>query len=187
MVGEAVAAFKGDLDEEIPEVSIELPVDAHLPETYISTERLRLEAYKKIASALSDDALAAVREELTDRYGALPDVASALFDVASFRNHARAAGLTDITAQGKFIRFAPMELPESAQLRIKRLYPGTIAKPAMRAYLVPFPTTARIGGKPLRGAEVLAWAKLLIDAVILGDVTAAADAGIAAARRAMGR
>lgn len=177
MVGEAVAAFRGDREEEQADVTIELPVDAHLPETYIATERLRLEAYRKIASAMDSVALAEVRAELVDRYGALPDVASALFDVADFRNHVRRAGLTDVTAQGKFIRFAPVDLPESAQLRLKRLYPGVVLKPAIRAFLVPYPTTARIGGRALRGAEVLAWARQLIDAVVLADVAAAAKVG----------
>ncbi|WP_425956210.1 transcription-repair coupling factor [Xylanimonas sp. McL0601] len=176
MVGEAVQAFRGDAPEEQPEVTIELPVDAHLPESYIATERLRLEAYRKIAAAGDAPLLAEVRAELVDRYGALPEVAAALFEVAGFRNHARRAGLTDVTAQGKFVRFAPVDLPESAQLRLKRLYPGTILKPAIRAFLVPFPTTARIGGRPLRGAEVLTWARQLIDAVIVGEVSAAAAA-----------
>jgi len=183
MVGEAVASFRGDGPEEQPEVSIELPVDAHLPESYIATERLRLEAYRKIAAAADAPQLAEVRAELVDRYGALPDVASALFDVADFRNHARRAGLTDVTAQGKFIRFAPVDLPESAQLRLKRLYPGTMLKPAIRAFLVPYPTTARIGGRPLRGSEVLDWARQLIDAVILGEVSAAATVGTATGGR----
>ncbi|MFI2103230.1 transcription-repair coupling factor [Isoptericola sp. NPDC019693] len=182
MVGEAVAAFRGEREEEQPEVTIELPVDAHLPESYIATERLRLEAYKKIAAAQDAAGLAEVRAELVDRYGKLPDVASALFDVADFRNHARRAGLTDVTAQGKFVRFAPVDLAESAQLRLKRLYPGTILKPAIRAFLVPFPTTARIGGRPLRGAEVLAWARQLIDAVVLGEVSAAASVGTGSPR-----
>ncbi|MFI2296526.1 transcription-repair coupling factor [Isoptericola sp. NPDC019571] len=182
MVGEAVAAFRGEREEEQPEVTIELPVDAHLPESFIATERLRLEAYKKIAAAQDATGLAEVRAELVDRYGKLPEVASALFDVADFRNHARRAGLTDVTAQGKFVRFAPVDLAESAQLRLKRLYPGTILKPAIRAFLVPFPTTARIGGRPLRGAEVLAWARQLIDAVVLGEVSAAASVGTSSPR-----
>ncbi|MBD5786515.1 transcription-repair coupling factor [Cellulosimicrobium terreum] len=183
MVGEAVSSFRGDGPEEQPEISIELPVDAHLPESYIATERLRLEAYRKIAAAVDAPQLAEVRAELVDRYGALPDVASALFDVADFRNHARRAGLTDVTAQGKFIRFAPVDLPESAQLRLKRLYPGTLLKPAIRAFLVPFPTTARIGGRPLRGAEVLAWARQLVDAIVLGEVGAAATVGTSSGGR----
>ena len=146
------------------------------------TERLRLEAYKKIAAATDAPELAEVRAELVDRYGALPDVASALFDVADFRNHARRAGLTDVTAQGKFVRFAPVDLPESAQLRLKRLYPGSVLKPAVRTVLVPFPTTARVGGKPLQGGAVLDWARQLIDAVIRGDVSAAAQVGVQAGR-----
>jgi transcription-repair coupling factor (superfamily II helicase) len=72
-----------------------------------------------------------------------------------------------------------VDLAESAQLRLRRLYPGTVLKPAIRAFLVPFPTTARIGGRPLRGPEVLAWARELVDAVVLGDVSAAAQVGTA--------
>ena len=177
MVGEAVAAFRGEAEEEAPEVTIELPVDAHLPHDYIGHERLRLEAYRKIAAAQDEASLADIRAELIDRYGAVPEVVGNLFDVAAFRNYARAAGLSDITAQGKFVRFAPVDLPESAELRLKRLYPGTILKPAIRSVLVPFPTTGRIGGRPLRGAEILAWATELIDAVIKGDVAAAASVG----------
>ncbi|WNB85068.1 transcription-repair coupling factor [Cellulomonas sp. ATA003] len=180
MVGEAVASFRGDAEPDVPEVTIELPVDAHIPHDYIAHERLRLEAYRKIAVADSVDAIAGVRAELVDRYGPVPDVVENLFAVAGFRNTARAAGLADVTAQGKFVRLAPVELPESAQMRLKRLYPGTVLKPALRTILVPFPTTARIGGKPLHGADVLAWASQLIDAVIVGDVSAAAAVGTAA-------
>jgi transcription-repair coupling factor (superfamily II helicase) len=177
MVGEAVATFKGEAEESAPEVSIELPIDAHLPHAYIATERLRLEAYRKIASAHDDEALAAVRAELTDRYGAPPEIASALFDVAALRNLARSAGLADVTAQGKFVRFAPVELGEAATMRLKRLYPGSVIKPAIRTVLVPFPTTSRIGGQPLRGAEVLDWTRAFILAILLGDVSAAAGVG----------
>ncbi len=184
MVGEAVASFRGDAEPEAPEVSIELPVDAHIPHDYIAHERLRLEAYRKIASAASAEAIAGVRAELVDRYGAVPDVVENLFAVADFRNVVREVGLSDVTAQGKFVRFAPVDLPESAQLRLKRLYPGTVLKPALRTVLVPFPTTARIGGRPLHGGEVLAWARQLVDAVIRGDVATAAEVGIARAQAA---
>jgi transcription-repair coupling factor (superfamily II helicase) len=181
MVGEAVASFRGDAEPEAPEVTIELPVDAHIPHDYIAHERLRLEAYRKIAAAETPEAIAEVRAELVDRYGAVPEVVENLFAVADFRNAVRRAGLTDVTAQGKFVRFAPVELPESAQLRLKRLYPGTVHKPALRTILVPFPTTARIGGKPLHGGQVLAWARQLVDAVIMGDVATAATVGTGAA------
>ena len=128
-------------------------------------ERLRLEAYRKIADATTPEALEAVRAELVDRYGPVPEAVENLFEVAGFRNTAREVGLTDVTAQGRYVRFAPVELPESAQLRLTRLYPGTILKPAIRTALVPFPTTARIGGHPLAGKELLRWARDLVAAI----------------------
>ncbi|WP_029290046.1 transcription-repair coupling factor [Cellulomonas sp. HZM] len=177
MVGEAVASFRGDQPEELPDVTIELPVDAHIPHDYVAHERLRLEAYRKVAAAADATALAEVRAELADRYGAVPAAVDNLFEVAAFRQHVRAAGLSDVTAQGKFVRFAPVELPESAQLRLKRLYPGSVLKPAVRTVLVPFPTTARIGGRPLHGSELLTWCRTFVDAVVRGDVAAAAGVG----------
>jgi len=176
MVGEAVADFRGEKGEENPEVLIELPVDAHIPHDYVDGERLRLEAYRKVAEAADDVALGAVRAELVDRYGPVPPAVENLLEVAAFRNHARRAGIGEITGQGRYVRFAPVELPESAQLRLKRLYPGAILKPAVRTVLVPFPTTARVGGRPLAGRELVAWATQLIDAVVLGSVAAGASA-----------
>ncbi|MCV2396358.1 transcription-repair coupling factor [Actinotalea sp. M2MS4P-6] len=167
MVGEAVAAFRGEADQTPAEVTLELPVDAHVPTDYIEHERLRLEAYRKIADATTADALDEVRAELVDRYGQLPAPVEALLEVATFRNLARRAGLTDVTAQGKFIRVAPVELPESAALRLRRLYPGSVLKPAVRTVLVPFPTTARVGGRPLSGAALLGWLTDLVEQVLV--------------------
>ncbi|MFP5335055.1 MAG: hypothetical protein ACLGIV_07065, partial [Actinomycetes bacterium] len=99
-----------------------------------------------------------------------------LLAVARFRVLARSAGLTEITVQGNHVRFAPVELRESQQLRLKRLYPGTLVKPAVRTVLVPRPTTARVGGRPLRDREVLDWARGLIEAVLLDDIAAGATA-----------
>ncbi|HEY6793357.1 MAG TPA: transcription-repair coupling factor [Kineosporiaceae bacterium] len=174
LVGEAVAEFRGDTEVERPEVKIELPVDAHLPHEYVPGERLRLEAYRKIAEVGSDDQLAAVRAELVDRYGAPPTPVDNLLAVARFRLLARRAGLTEVTQQGQHIRFAPVELPDSAQLRLNRLYRGSVVKPAVRTILVPRPMTAPVGGSPLRDAEVLRWASDLIEAVLLGSVAGAA-------------
>jgi len=167
MVGEAVAAFRGEVDQGPAEVTLELPVDAHLPHTYIAHERLRLEAYRKIAEAATDEALAAVRAELVDRYGLVPEPVDRLLQVATVRNLARQVGLRDITVQGKLVRFAPVDLPESVQLRLRRLYPGTILKPALGKVLVPYPTTARVGGRPLGGPELLAWVRELVSGVLV--------------------
>ena len=166
LVGEAVAEFKGEQDEELPEVRIELPVDAHLPHDYVGVERLRLEAYRRIASIHTEDAIDDVRAELADRYGPLPQPVENLLHVAAFRVHARRYGLTEVALQGDKIRFAPLELRESQTLRLQRLYPGSVVKAPVRTVLVPRPTTARIGGTPLRDLTLLDWCRQLLDEVV---------------------
>jgi transcription-repair coupling factor (superfamily II helicase) len=158
LVGEAVAAFKGDSAEEVSEVKIDLPVAAHLPHDYIPEERLRLEAYRRIAGTTDAVALDEVRAELLDRYGALPSEVQNLLAVADFRLVARARGLTEVSTQGRYIRFAPLELRESQQLRLERLYRGSIVKSAVKTVLVPKPD--------LTDVDVLAWARDLLDAVL---------------------
>lgn len=162
MVGEAVADYRaavdGGVEEEPPlEVKIELPVDAHVPHDYAPGERLRLQAYRSIASANSEEDIRAVREELADRYGKLPEPVENLLLVAGLRMLARACGVGEIVLQGPNIRFAPVELRESQELRLKRLHPKTVIKQAAHQILVPRPTAGRIGGKPVVGRELLSW------------------------------
>jgi transcription-repair coupling factor (superfamily II helicase) len=101
--------------------------------------------------------------------------------VGRLRTVARAAGIGDIAIQGRSVRFGPVQLRESQQLRLKRLYPGTIVKEALGTILVPQPTTARVGGKPLRDQAVVQWASDLIRAVLQDDIGAAAVAASSAA------
>ena len=170
LVGEAVAAFKGESEAPPAEVKIELPVDAHLPHDYVPGERLRLEAYRKLAQVSDAAEVERIHEELVDRYGAPPRPVETLLQVARLRTVARAAGLTDIAVQGQMVRFAPIEdLRESQQLRLTRVYKGTIIKPALRQILVPMPKTAPVGGKPLRDQEILDWAAQLVRSILLDD------------------
>ncbi len=166
LVGEAVAEFRGDRDEEQPEVKIELPIDAHLPHDYVPSERLRLEMYKRLAEVRSDEDVALIREELEDRYGEPPTAVASLLEVARFRARARQAGLTDVTLQGKYVRFAPVDLPDSATVRLNRLYPKSIVKANLRTMLVPRPSTAVVGGTPIRDEALLTWARQVIDTVV---------------------
>jgi transcription-repair coupling factor (superfamily II helicase) len=166
MIGEAVNELKGDGPAEKPEVRVELPVNAHIPHDYIPGERLRLEAYTQIAAIDSELDVTAITDELSDRYGEPPEPVLNLLEVARLRTAARRAGLSDITAAGNHIRFAPVELPDSRQVRVQRLYPKTVLKPTVRTMLIPVPKTATIGGQPLRDTELLAWCGEVIRSVL---------------------
>ncbi|MFC7594552.1 transcription-repair coupling factor [Terrabacter sp. GCM10028922] len=187
LIGEAVADFRGDAVDVPAEIKIELPVDAHLPHDYVPGERLRLEAYKKLATVETFAAVDEIEAELRDRYGAPPRPVENLLEVARLRVVAREARIGDIGVQGRVVRFGPVkDLRESQQLRLMRLYPGTIVKEALGTILVPVPMTARVGGKPLRDVEVLTWARQLISAVLLDDIASAAGASSTAARSTVG-
>ncbi len=154
MVGEAVQAFKGETPEAEPTMRIDIPVEANIPEDYIDSERLRLEMYKQIAEIRSDEDIEQVRAELTDRYGPLPEPVEHLLGVAHLRNLARRAGLAEIAPAGRVVRFQPATLPDSRQLRLARMYPGSRIRE--RALLVPKPD-----GDPLP------WATAFVEQILL--------------------
>ncbi|MBG6087118.1 transcription-repair coupling factor (superfamily II helicase) [Actinomadura viridis] len=167
MVGEAVRELKEEGVPEMPETKVELPVDAHLPHEYVPGERLRLDAYRRIAAITSDEEIGAVHDELKDRFGPPPVPVLNLLEVARFRARARKAGLTEVGVQGNFVKFAPVDLPDSRQVRLQRLYPKSVLKQNVRTLLVPTPKTAPLGGRPLRDQELLRWATDLVEALFL--------------------
>jgi transcription-repair coupling factor (superfamily II helicase) len=173
LVGEAVAEYRGEAVEELAEMRVELPADAHLPHDYVPHERLRLEMYRRLSEAASDPEIESVRDELLDRYGLLPPPVETLLEVARLRVLARAAGLTELVAQGDRLKVGPVDLPESRQLRVQRLYPGTLVKAQNRTMLVPRPRTAVVGGQPVVGAELIAWCRMLVESVLLADAGSA--------------
>ncbi|AIY19783.1 transcription-repair coupling factor [Pimelobacter simplex] len=168
LVGEAVRDFRDDggAPEQLEEVRIELPVEAHLPHDYIPSERLRLEMYKRLAEVRSDADVDEIVAELEDRYGEPPQQVAALLLVARFRARARKAGIKEITSVGKNVRFHPVVLPESRTIRLNRLYPKSIVKHQLESILVPRPGIPGRTGTPIEGVALLEWARLVIDSII---------------------
>ncbi len=154
LVGEAVANYRGEDTTPEPVMRIELPIEAHLPADYITSERLRLQMYKQIAEIRTATDIDAVRAELVDRYGELPQSVADLLSVAHLRNLCRASGIQEVVTQGKSVRFSPVNLPESRQMRLARLYPGSVVKHATELILVPKPD-----------GDALAWATTLVEQV----------------------
>ncbi|MDR7086101.1 transcription-repair coupling factor (superfamily II helicase) [Aeromicrobium panaciterrae] len=173
LVGEAVAEFRGDASPE-REVKIELPIEAHLPHDYVQSERLRLEMYKRLADVRVLTEVDELRAELVDRYGEPPEAVDVLLEVARLRVRVRDAGIAEVTSAGPNIRFAPLKLPDSAQMRLSRVYPRSTYKVAAEIALVPRPKTAPIGGEPLRDRELLEWTRTVIDTLVPAEAPATA-------------
>ncbi|WP_188042380.1 transcription-repair coupling factor [Microbacterium sp. ANT_H45B] len=172
MIGEAVATFRGEDVESGQELRLELPLDARIPEYYIDSERLRLEAYQKLSAASAatakDDAIDLVIDELTDRYGTPPAEVEGLIAVARLRRRAARAGLADVVVMGSNLRIAPARLEDSIQMRLRRLYPKAKLVSGGEALVVPMPTVPAavgVGLEPLQDAELLDWVGQLFTAI----------------------
>ena len=139
LLAEAVDDAKGKKSEPKPEVKVDLPIDAHLPESWIPKEGLRLEAYRRIAEAPTLEALNDARAELTDRFGPLPSQAESLLTVAALRIEIGPRGVKTVTTGNNQVRIEPFVLAESEQVRVRRMHPGSIFKPQTYTLILPIP------------------------------------------------
>ncbi|MDA8392446.1 MAG: helicase-related protein, partial [Actinomycetota bacterium] len=168
MVSEAIAETKGETLPQPAEIKIDLPVDAHLPASYVEREDLRLEAYRRLASVTAESEVADVAKEWRDRYGPPPPPAEALLDIARLRAECVRTGVTDVsvarsgTAGRPAVRLSPLRLPASSQVRLGRKYAGSVYKADQGILLAPL----------AKSTSPAAWCCLL-----LGELVPAAASG----------
>jgi transcription-repair coupling factor (superfamily II helicase) len=141
LVAEAVAELEGTgVAKEAPaEIRIDLPLDAHLPDTYIADQELRLEAYRRLAAAATQAEVDDVAREWEDRYGPLPPAALALLDLARLRVEAMRVGLEEMVKLRHEIRMGPVDLKPSQEVRLKRLQPRSVLRASEGLIFVPAP------------------------------------------------
>ena len=82
-----------------PAATVDLPVDAHLPDAYVPDEAQKLELYRRLARARTPGDLAAFRAEVTDRFGPMPPPVVRLVEVVELRMAAQASGVSSISRE----------------------------------------------------------------------------------------
>jgi transcription-repair coupling factor (superfamily II helicase) len=145
MVGDAVNEYKRGIiegTEENLECKVELPITAHLSQDYVPADRLRLDLYRRLADSKDDEQIDAICDELVDRFGPLPKAAERLIRVAKLRTFVKSRGITDFAVQGRYVKVAPLAPSESLELKIQRLYPGSIVKSVTKVVMIARPQSA---------------------------------------------
>ncbi len=119
MLNEAVKREKGLVQEESYETTVDLELDAYLPENYVSSELQRLDIYKRIAEISSQDARDDMLDELLDRFGEPGKPVQNLLYIAMLRVEAHKAYVVDIAQKSDAVIFTmferapidPLEIP----------------------------------------------------------------------------
>lgn len=96
LLNEAVKRKKGEATDEEPEVSIDINVDAYIPDTYITNEFQKMDVYKRIACISAKEELEDMQDELFDRFGTIAKSVQNLLDIAYLRVLAKEVYVTEI-------------------------------------------------------------------------------------------
>lgn len=121
MLNEAVRYLKGETDEEDYNTTIDLNIDAYIPDSYIANEYHKLDIYKRIAAIESEEDMEDMTEELIDRFGDFPKKVEMLLEVASLKALAHAAYVTQVEQKGETYTFTMYERAKVLPERIPAL------------------------------------------------------------------
>ncbi len=100
LLKESVDAAQGISPEENTEVTVDINIDAYLPEDYITNHNQRIDIYKKIAAVESEDDKFEIQDELIDRFGDIPKPVQNIIEVAALKTPAKEAGVYEISQSG---------------------------------------------------------------------------------------
>ncbi len=117
LLNEAIAEQKGEALPRSPEdCLVDISVDAYIPEKYIESLPLRIDAYRKIASIITEEDSRDVIDELIDRFGDPPKSVLGLINIALTRNTASRLKITEISQRGENVLFF-IQHPEVSQIQ----------------------------------------------------------------------
>jgi transcription-repair coupling factor (superfamily II helicase) len=156
LLAEAVEERKASRENRAPvlvpqQATIDLPLEAHLPDDYVPEESQKLELYRRLARARTSGDVAAFRQEVTDRFGPMPLPVQRLAEVAELRLAAEAVGVASMSREeGNLVVRFGAGLSRATAMRL--LTPGSL--PGVRHGDVTFASNQvriRLPKDPLKG------------------------------------
>ena len=96
LMRQAVAEAKGEQPENAIETTVDAPIDAYVPKSFLPSELHRLAMYRRISEIGDGDSFTDLLDEFNDRYGDLPDPVMNLMQLSLIRANARAAGFSEV-------------------------------------------------------------------------------------------
>lgn len=126
LLSEAITEEKGEKPEKVPECLVDIQIDAHIPEKYISSLNQRIEIYRRIMTVKTDEDKFELIDELIDRYGEPPRSVVGLVEVSLIRNKAAHLGITEISQKNGQMYFYTQYLTVDQIAALSTAYRGKI-------------------------------------------------------------
>lgn len=105
MLEDTIRLVKGEVEDEPVETTVELRVDAYIPNKYIENESQKIEIYKRIAAIGCYDDMMDIKEELEDRFSDIPEPVYNLMYIAYIRSIGKSLWIEEIKETGKEVVF----------------------------------------------------------------------------------
>ena len=166
MLNEAVSQLKGEKEEADYATTIDLDIDAFIPESYIKNEYQKLDIYKRIATIETEEEMDDMTEELIDRFGDLPKKVQQLLHIAALKSLAHSAYITAIEQKGKDYKFILYEKANLDPAKIPALLKKYGNNMIFKAETVPYFLYQKKGrsGKE-KGENVLQMLREIIESI----------------------
>jgi len=126
LLSDAISEQKGIPVKAESECTVDLPIGAHIPESYISSLSQRIDVYKKIAAISSREDYMDCMDELIDRFGDPPSAVVGLLDVALTRGRASRLGVTEINQRAGNFAFHMKQAEKDMVMELIKAFPGRI-------------------------------------------------------------
>ena len=121
MLSEAVKEAKGIHTMEDFETTIDLNMDAFIPDSYISNEYQKLDIYKRISAIETEDEYMDMQDELIDRFGEIPRSVENLLKLAALKALAHQAGVVEVDVKKQDIT---IQMYQKADLDVSGIQDG---------------------------------------------------------------
>ncbi|MHB1468104.1 MAG: DEAD/DEAH box helicase, partial [Solirubrobacteraceae bacterium] len=128
-VAEADARDAGEQGEEVERsepVRLDVSVDAYVPSEYIAYEQAKIDVHRRVAGAVEVAEVEALRGELEDRFGPVPEPLANLLDLQRARIKLGQAGARNVSFRGQRLAVTPIELDSARARRLREQLPSAI-------------------------------------------------------------
>jgi transcription-repair coupling factor (superfamily II helicase) len=143
MLDEAAEELRADAAEgEAPErepVRVDLDVDAYVPSEYVPFEAAKIDVHRRVAGAREAGELRALRQELRDRFGPLPEPVENLIELQRARIELGGAGARSVEFRGGKVRISPVALDSEQAAELRERVEGAIYEWRQRTVAVSVP------------------------------------------------